>query len=144
MSIRRIGILTVLISCLCTGISLGASQRTPNFVVEASTPELAAEFGRLAEKYRREKAIEWLGREMPTWPQPCPLKITVTMGGAGGATSFNFLGNRIDQTMHIEGALDRLKVSVLPHEVTHTVFAYHFRQPVPRWADEGGRGLFRR
>jgi hypothetical protein len=22
--------------------------------------------------------------------------------------------------------------------VTHTVFAHHFRQPVPRWADEGG------
>jgi len=26
---------------------------------------------------------------------------------------------------------------VLPHEVTHTVFATHFRRPLPRWADEG-------
>jgi hypothetical protein len=26
---------------------------------------------------------------------------------------------------------------VLPHEVTHTIFASHFRQPLPRWADEG-------
>jgi hypothetical protein len=43
--------------------------------------------------------------------------------------------------MHIEGSLDRLLVSVLPHEVTHTVFAYHFRTPVPRWADEGGSVL---
>jgi hypothetical protein len=40
--------------------------------------------------------------------------------------------------MHIEGSLERLLNSVLPHEVTHTVFAYHFRCPVPRWADEGG------
>ena len=40
--------------------------------------------------------------------------------------------------MQIEGARERLKNSVLPHEVTHTVFAHHFRQPVPRWADEGG------
>src|SRR5262249_13568566 len=40
-----------------------------------------------------------------------------------------------------EGSLDRLLASVLPHEVTHTVFAYHFRTPVPRWADEGGSVL---
>ena len=43
--------------------------------------------------------------------------------------------------MEIEGTLERLLASVLPHEVTHTVFAHHFRQPVPRWADEGGSVL---
>jgi hypothetical protein len=26
---------------------------------------------------------------------------------------------------------------VLPHEITHTIFASYFRQPLPRWADEG-------
>src|SRR5439155_21763425 len=36
---------------------------------------------------------------------------------------------------------DRLLASVLPHEVTHTVFAHYFRTPVPRWADEGGAVL---
>jgi hypothetical protein len=25
----------------------------------------------------------------------------------------------------------------LPHEITHTIFACHFREPLPRWADEG-------
>ncbi|VTS06777.1 hypothetical protein [Tuwongella immobilis] len=138
MTTRRIGFLAVLLLVMNSGLSTAASYRTPNFVVEAATPQLAAEFGQLAEKYRREKAIEWLGREMPQWPTPCPLKVQVTMGGAGGATSFNFEGSRIYQSMQIEGALDRLKVSVLPHEITHTVFAHHFRQPVPRWADEGG------
>ena len=43
--------------------------------------------------------------------------------------------------MHIEGDYDRLLRSVLPHEVTHTVFAHYFRCPVPRWADEGGSVL---
>ncbi len=43
--------------------------------------------------------------------------------------------------MHIEGKADRLIASVLPHEITHTVFAYYFRTPVPRWADEGGSVL---
>jgi hypothetical protein len=39
--------------------------------------------------------------------------------------------------MNIQGPLDRVLDSVLPHEVTHTIFASHFRQPLPRWADEG-------
>jgi hypothetical protein len=43
--------------------------------------------------------------------------------------------------MEIEGPLERLIHSVLPHEVTHTVFAHYFGAPVPRWADEGGAVL---
>src|SRR5260370_42563263 len=43
--------------------------------------------------------------------------------------------------MKIEGTVERMIASVLPHEVTHTVLAYYFRVPVPRWADEGGAVL---
>jgi hypothetical protein len=58
--------------------------------------------------------------------------------GAGGATSFVFdRGQVFGWQMTIQGPLDRLLDSVLPHEVTHTIFASHFRQPLPRWADEG-------
>ncbi len=122
--------------------SLGASCRTPNFNVEAPTPEIAQQIGQYAEAYRKEKALLWLGQEMPPWPEPCPLRVTISMNGSGGATSFAFDRGRIlGQDMHIEGSLDRLLASVLPHEVTHTVFAYYFRQPVPRWADEGGAVL---
>ena len=39
--------------------------------------------------------------------------------------------------MSIQGSRQRILDSVLPHEVTHTIFASHFRQPLPRWADEG-------
>ncbi len=121
---------------------MGASYRTPNFTVEASTPEIAQQIGQYAEHYRKEKAILWLGQEMPNWPQPCPIFANVTRGGAGGATTFNYSqGQVLGQQMEINGSLDRLLNSVLPHEVTHTVFAYHFRQPVPRWADEGGSVL---
>src|SRR5260370_32056245 len=79
---------------------------------------------------------------MATWPQACPLPVSGTSGGAGGATTFDYRGGgAYSQTMHIEGSLDRLLDSVLPHEITHTVFAYHFRRPVPRWAAEGGSVL---
>lgn len=118
-----------------------ATFRTKNFTVEAPTAEAAKEFGRMAEVYRKEKAVQWLGKEMPDWPAPCPLTISITMSGAGGATSFNFSNGNVSQSMQIEGSYERLINSVLPHEVTHTVFAHHFRRPVPRWADEGGSVL---
>jgi hypothetical protein len=122
--------------------SLGASYRTANFQVDAPTPQIAQQIGMYAEKYRQQKALDWLGREMPPWPEPCPIHVTVNMSGAGGATSFAFdRGRVLGQHMNIEGSLDRLLASVLPHEVTHTVFAYYYRMPVPRWADEGGAVL---
>jgi hypothetical protein len=122
--------------------SLAAQHRTTNFVVIAPTPQIAQQIGQYAEHYRREKAVEWLGREMPPWGQPCPLHVTVNMEGPSGATSFHFgQGTILGMKMEIQGPLDRLLASVLPHEITHTVFAHHFRQPVPRWADEGGSVL---
>ncbi len=79
---------------------------------------------------------------MRPWGQRCPIRVTVTMNGSGGATEFAFdRGAILSINMHIEGKPDRLIASVLPHEVTHTVLAYYFRTPVPRWADEGGSVL---
>jgi hypothetical protein len=71
------------------------------------------------------------------------LTVQVTMDGPSGATTFSFgqQGGVAGQNMEIRGPLDRLLASVLPHEITHTVFAYYFQRPVPRWADEGGAVL---
>jgi hypothetical protein len=122
--------------------SMGAQSRTTNFVVDAPTQPIAERVGQWAEYYRKEKAKQWLGVEMPNWQQPCPLKVKVSYNGSGGATSFVFDRGRIlSMQMEIEGTLERLIASVLPHEVTHTVLAHHFKQPVPRWADEGGSVL---
>ena len=119
--------------------SLGAGHRTANFIVNAPSSDVARQVGDLAEKYRSELAVAWLGEALPKWREPCP--ITVEVGphlGAGGATSFVFdRGQVFGWQMTIQGPLDRLLDSVLPHEVTHTIFASHFRQPLPRWADEG-------
>src|SRR5258708_28904844 len=46
-------------------LSMGASYSTPNFVVEAPTQQIAEQVGQYAEQYRREKAKQWLGQEMP-------------------------------------------------------------------------------
>lgn len=115
------------------------SVRSQHFIVSAPTRELAEEICRAAEQYRRDLAIEWLGRELPPWQTPCPIKADVAAGlGAGGATSFVFHNNTPGQwTMQIQGSRERILDSVLPHEITHTIFATHFGRPLPRWADEG-------
>lgn len=137
MHFRRI-IWACLALVAMTATGNAATVRTTNFIVETARQDDAEEFARLAEHYRKQKALDWLGKEMPNWRQPCRLRVTVTGNGAGGATTFDFEGPNVRQEMQIEGARERLKHSVLPHEITHTVFAHHFRQPVPRWADEGG------
>jgi RNA polymerase sigma factor (sigma-70 family) len=140
-----------------------AVVETKNFSVTAPTRGQATLFAEAAERHRKEKAIAWLGKELPPWPQPCPITVRVTMAGTGGATTFEFAeepdpaqshvselgsggltGTVVFQSkvksrnMHLEGSLERLLLSALPHEVTHAVFADYFGKPVVRWADEGG------
>ncbi len=132
----------MLVSAL-PAVGAGPSRvQSTNFLIEAPTPQMAQQIAQYAETYRKEKAIQWLGREMPTWPAPLPVKVTVQLDGASGATTFGYGPSGVEwQEMHIEGRYDRLLASVLPHEITHTVFAHYFRCPVPRWADEGGSVL---
>ncbi|WP_250846706.1 hypothetical protein [Aquisphaera insulae] len=116
----------------------GASHRTANFVVEAPTPAVARKVAEHAESCRLAFARDWLGHELPDWSRPCPIKVKLTGGEAGGLTSFGFNGGKVtDQSMSVEGRLDRILASSLPHEVTHTIFAAYFGAPMPRWADEG-------
>ncbi|HZY85998.1 MAG TPA: hypothetical protein VFE78_14290, partial [Gemmataceae bacterium] len=112
--------------------------RTANFRVEAPSLRVARLAGVYAEHHRKAQAVRWLGRELPPWLKPCPLRVKVTASGSGGATAFSFdNGKVLSRDMHVEGPLEQLLSSVLPHEVTHAVIADHFRAPVPRWADEG-------
>src|SRR5262245_33850633 len=125
-------------------MSLGAGRpyhtvRSQHFIVSAPTPQLAQEICQAAEQFRRDLAIEWLGHELPEWPGVGPNRADVAPGlGAGGATRFVFHNNTPGQwTMSIQGSRERILDSVLPHEITHTIFATHFGRPLPRWADEG-------
>ncbi len=128
----------LLIALTLLPMLMGASVRSRNFVVEAPTEEAARAVAQHAEAYRKSIARQWLGQELADWPKPCPIKVKLTGGEAGGVTSFGFSGGRVtDQQMSVEGRLDRIIASSLPHEVTHTIFAAYFGGPMPRWADEG-------
>lgn len=123
--------------------STGATFRTPNFTVTAPSSELAQQVGKAAEIYRKELATFWLGQPLPNWSRPCKLKVRPGSLGAGGETRFQFVGKEVlNWDMYVQGSVERILDSVLPHEVNHTIFACHFRRPLPRWADEGAATLF--
>ena len=113
-----------------------------NFIVYAPDRLMAAKVSQAAEGFRKSLASEWLGRELPTWPQKCPIHVKIE-AHAGGETSFAFQmdatnrGVPVDWEMKIFGSPERILDAVLPHEITHTIFATHFGRPLPRWADEG-------
>ena len=140
--IVRKGLVLIAAWAVFSSSAEAAAVATKNFTVHARNSDVARQVAEYAEQYRREKALDWLGFELPPWPTPCTVHVKVTFGGAGGATSFNFEQGVVkEQEMHVEGPLDRILDSVLPHEVTHTIFAAKFRRPLPRWADEGGSVL---
>lgn len=120
----------------------GVTSRTENFLVTAPTKADADEFAALAEKLRKEIALRWLGKEMPRWPDPCPLTVEL-MGddnhNGGGATTFAAREGHDMRLvgMEIKGGRGYLKSSVLPHEVMHTVMGHYLKRPSPRWCDEG-------
>ncbi len=123
--------------------STGATFRTANFIVTAPDEEVAKKVGKAAETFRHDLAVFWLAEPLPNWSRPCKLKVRPGSMGAGGETKFQFVGNEVlNWDMSVQGSLERIIDSVLPHEVNHTIFACHFRRPLPRWADEGAATLF--
>src|SRR5579871_1221062 len=120
-------------------MSLGASYRSDNFVIDAPTAEIARQVAERAEKIRREQARLWLGRELATLQPRGRISVRISEGAPRGASTFKFHeGELLGQSVELHGPLERILSGVLPHEMAHTLFAQHFGCPVPRWADEGG------
>jgi RNA polymerase sigma factor (sigma-70 family) len=119
-----------------------ATAQTTHFEVTAPTRRVAALVAEAAERQLTQKAIFWLGKPLPDWSERCPIVVKITTAGTGGATTFEYDEGQVkSRRMHLEGPLDRLLSSVLPHEVTHIVFADYLGKPMARWADEGGAVL---
>jgi hypothetical protein len=130
---------TVVASLPTTGQMTTRGYQTANFLVVANAQSLAQEIGDAAEYWRAKHALEWFGEQMPNWSERCPIRADVSPTfSSGGSTNFFFnQGEVVEWRMNIQGNRERILDSVVPHEVLHTVFASYFRQPIPRWADEG-------
>ncbi len=119
---------------------MGAQHRSANFIVDAADAKLATQIAEAAEKLRHDLAIEWLGATIADWPQACTITVQVgpRLAAGGATTSIYNQGKAFVWQMTIQGPVERIFDCVLPHEITHAIFACHFGQQLPRWADEGG------
>lgn len=119
-----------------------AVAESANFIVFANDTAWAKEVSETAERNRRDLAIHWLGQELPTWSYRCPIHVHDAPNlGASGETRFTVARSvASDWQMIVQGTRERILDSVLPHEISHTIFASYFgklNKYVPRWADEG-------
>jgi hypothetical protein len=113
--------------------------RTSNFVVQAETAEVARSVGQSAERFRKELAKRWLDKEPSDWPCPCRIRVCVGVGITAALTDIEFAHGKVrSQQIDLQGPLDRVLRALLPHELTHVLFAHYFGVHPPRWADEGG------
>ena len=129
-------------NAILLSVALGSVEgefTSPNFIVHAPTTDIARQVAQAAEESRRKLAIQWYGHEVNNWGEPCVVSVVVGKNlGAGGATRFKFHeGEVYGWNMEVQGSLERILDSVIPHEVNHTILACYFRRKVPRWADEG-------
>src|SRR5205823_10913410 len=101
--------------------------RTDNFAVSAPSKGIAEKISHAAEKARKALALRWLGKELPVWAEPCPLRVKVTAQRASGVTAFQFTDERFKiLSMELEGRRDGIVKDSLPHEVTHAVLAHWY------------------
>ena len=144
MDARRLRCLAVIFLLISASSTIeAATYQTVNFSVTAARLDVAEQVGKAAEVYRQQLAIFWLGKPLPNWSRPCKIAVNDGSRGAGGQTTFQFVrGEVLNWRMQVFGSLERILDSVLPHEINHTIFACHFRRPLPRWADEGAATLF--
>lgn len=140
-----------LMICLAIGLIIcGAAARRPtpvfaavvetaNFRIECYDAGLAREVALAAEACRTELWQYWLGTAPPAaWAYKCEVTVRVTQSDGGGSTSMCFeRGEAFGFEGTWEGRRERILDCVVPHEVSHTVLATHFRRPLPRAIDEG-------
>jgi len=119
--------------------SLGATHETRNFRINAPDVETARLVGAAAEHHRSRLGALWYGHAIKNWGAKCDVTVNVNdRVGASGSTRFRFVkGEVYGWRMQVNGSLERILDSVVPHEVNHTILACWFRRKVPRWADEG-------
>ncbi|MDR2169739.1 MAG: hypothetical protein LBP59_06325 [Planctomycetaceae bacterium] len=133
-------ILFCVVEFVFVSFSYSSQYSTANFTVNgvSLTIEQARKFCETAEVCRRDLSMLWLGVALPDWSLKYPIEVKVGENlGAGGSTTFVFRGGDVYGEMNIQGSEKRIIDSVLPHEVSHTIFATYFKAPVPRWLDEG-------
>lgn len=132
-------VIIALLTSLRLQTSVAADFESRNFRVHAPTEDVARLVAAAAEHHRSRLGRIWYGHAIRNWITKCNVTVNVDdRVGASGSTKFKFASGEVyGWRMQVNGPLERILDSVVPHEVNHTILACWFRRKVPRWADEG-------
>jgi hypothetical protein len=128
-----------LFAFLTSTLSFAAgTARTDNFTVIAPTAELAEAVSVQAETFRKQAALEWLGKELPNGTCRTVISVTISADRDDGLT---WPRDRPEQKFHqiwLTTSKQQALGTTLHHEVLHTVLA-SFTAPdfLAPWANEG-------
>lgn len=127
---------------LSTVICLGerpSSRLGENFVIGAPSKELAKTGMERADAYRKQIALDWLGRELKPGESFADIHIYLATAGQEDSGRL-WLENRETGRPHmmwLTGAREDVLGAGMAHEVAHVVLASRFPNGMPVWANEG-------
>ncbi len=109
-----------------------------NFTVFAPDQALAEAVVKQAEIYRKQAALEWLGKDLPDRVGRSLITIDITSQKDEGLTWPIDCPERTLHQVWLNTSVDRAVGSTLHHEVIHTVLDTKFYpESLPAWACEG-------
>ena len=109
-----------------------------NFTVLAPNQALADAVAKQAEAFRKQSALEWLGKELPDRVGRSLITVDITADKDEGLTWPIDCPQRKLHQVWVTTSVERALGTTLHHEVVHTVLDSQFYpESLPAWASEG-------
>jgi hypothetical protein len=132
--------LTVVLLVLFSAVAARSADMSigTNFTVLAPNQALADAVAKQAEVYRKQSALEWLGKELPDRDGRSLITVDITPDKDEGLTCPIDSDERTLHQVWLTTSVERALGTTLHHEVVHTVLdSYLYPASLPAWASEG-------
>jgi hypothetical protein len=130
-------LLLLLLPALSASVRAAGLARNENFVVFAPDKATAQSVLDRADQFREEVALEWLGQPLPPGAGRTVINVELSDTYDQALTLSRNQSQRQFHWMWLKTSRKRGLGTTLRHEITHVVFATHFANLLPAWADEG-------
>jgi len=136
---RSIALAITLLAVLTPGAARSADMSIgTNFTVLAPNQGLADAVAKQAEVYRKQSALEWLGKELPDRLGRSLITVEIAAQKDEGLTWPIDCAERKFHQVWLTTSAQRALGTTLHHEIVHTVLDSHlYPESLPAWASEG-------
>ena len=127
----------VVLLCPALGHAAGTAS-TDNFNVIAPNAAIAEAVAKQAEQFRKQAALEWLGKELPSGKGPAMITVKISAEEDDGLTWPIDCPARKFHQVWLTTSLDHAVGTTLDHEVLHTVLdSFTYPEFLSPWVNEG-------